>query len=67
VKNSSARELAFNLRYQEGTDSDIACEFIEGVLEFLEVELNVFTDTEFAIPEELGIDEALLNSCEGGS
>lgn len=65
--NTPARELSFDLQFQADTNGDIFCEFLEGVVEFIETVVNVETDTEVAAPAELEVDEKLLAACEGKS
>lgn len=60
-----ARELSFDLRFQAGTEGDIVCEFLEDVIEFIETTVAAETDTEATIPEEVKIDQKLLDACEG--
>ncbi|KAF2093594.1 hypothetical protein NA57DRAFT_81096 [Rhizodiscina lignyota] len=61
----ATRELSFSLKFQADTQGDIQCHFLEDVLEFIETEFNVATDTEGYLPDEVKIDDKLLEECEG--
>ncbi|KAL9084424.1 MAG: hypothetical protein Q9165_008062 [Trypethelium subeluteriae] len=62
-----AREISFDLKFQRDSSEDFICQFLENVVEFIEVAVNVETDTETAIPEEIKIDEKLLDACKGAA
>nr|POE94485.1 hypothetical protein CFP56_16725 [Quercus suber] len=64
ISGAATRELSFSLRYKDEATGSILCQFLEDVIEFIEATVNIITDTEEAIPEELVVDQELLDSCE---
>lgn len=64
--SKSARELSFSLTFHLDSGDDFLCDWLENAVEFVETVVSVETDTEAAVPEELAVDQKLLEACKGG-